>query len=151
MIPTMQLTTTLPGRPGRVGAASASPADPDPAEVVGRMLVHYLRRDYERCLGAFASDVELVTQLERFHGPRGVVAEARRWDEIWDDHYFEVESLTQTGDQVLLLYRQTGRAKTSGIDTEERAGWIYTLCDGLIVRVQMFGDRESALTALARR
>jgi ketosteroid isomerase-like protein len=115
------------------------------------MLVHYLRRDYERCLGAFAPDVELVTQLERFHGPRGVVAEARRWDEIWDDHAFEVESLTQLGDQVLLLYRQTGRAKASGIEAEERAGWIYTLRHGRIAQVQMFGDRQSALTALARR
>jgi ketosteroid isomerase-like protein len=150
MNPTMQLTTTLPGRPG-VGAASASLADSDPVEVVGQMLVHYLRREYEQCLGAFASDVELVTQLECFYGPRGVVAEAIRWDEIWDDHHFEVESLTQMGDQVLLLYRQTGRAKASGIVAEERAGWIYTLCHGRIVRVQMFGDRESALTALARR
>jgi ketosteroid isomerase-like protein len=115
------------------------------------MLVDYLRRDYERCLSAFASDVELVTQLECFHGPRGVVAEARRWDEIWEDHHFEVESLTQMGHQVLLLYRQTGRAKTSGVEAEERAGWIYTLRHGRIVRVQMFGDRESALAALARR
>ena len=34
------------------------------------MLDHYLRRDYEGSLFAFADDVELVTQLERFHGPQ---------------------------------------------------------------------------------
>jgi ketosteroid isomerase-like protein len=116
-------------------------------EVVREMLEDYLRGDYEAALPAFARDVEVVTSLERFHGPAGVVKEARRWNEMWSDHQFEVEDLVAAGGQVVLLYHQVAKAKESGIEVEERAGWVYTLRGGKIARVEMFQDRETALRA----
>jgi ketosteroid isomerase-like protein len=116
-------------------------------EVVREMLADYLRGDYDAALPAFAEDVEVVTALEHFHGPAGVVSEARRWEEIWSDYRFDVEDLIGAGDKVVLLYHQVGRAKESGIDVEERAGWVYTLREGKITRVEMFQDRETALRA----
>jgi ketosteroid isomerase-like protein len=116
-------------------------------EVVREMLADYLRGDYEAALPAFAHDVEVVTALERFHGPAGVVTEAERWEEIWSDYRFEAEDLIEAGDKIVLLYRQVGRAKGSGIEVEERAAWIYTLREGKIARVEMFQDRETALRA----
>ena len=117
------------------------------AEVVREMLADYLRGDYEAALPVFAPDVEVVTALERFHGRAGVVTEAERWEEIWSDYRFEVEDLIEAGDKVVLLYRQVGIAKGSGIEVEERAAWIYTLREGEIARVEMFQDRETALRA----
>ena len=116
-------------------------------EVVREMLEDYLRGDYEAALPAFAHDVEVVTSLERFHGPAGVVKEAKRWDEMWSDYRFEVEGLVDAGDRVVLLYHQVGKAKESGVEVSERAGWVYTLREGKITRVEMFQDREAALRA----
>jgi ketosteroid isomerase-like protein len=119
----------------------------DNVKVVREMLEDYLRGDYEAALPAFAQDVEVVTSLERFHGPAGVVEEAKRWEEMWSDWRFEVDDLVDAGGQVVLLYYQVGTAKGSGVEVEERAGWVYTLREGKIARVEMFQDRETALRA----
>ena len=116
-------------------------------DVVREMLEDYLRGDYEAALPAFADDVEVVTSLERFHGLAGVVEEAKRWEEMWSDYRFAVEDLVDSGDRVVLLYHQVGKAKESGVEVEERAAWVYTLHNGKIARVEMFQDREAALRA----
>jgi ketosteroid isomerase-like protein len=116
-------------------------------DIVREMLEDYLRGDYEAAVPAFAHDVEVITALERFHGPAGVVEEAKRWEEMWSEYSFEVEKLVDSGDKVVLLYHQVGKAKGSGVEVEERAGWVYTLREGRIARVEMFQDRESALGA----
>ena len=116
-------------------------------EVVREMLDHYLRGDYDAALPAFAHDVEVVTSLERFRGRAGVVEEARRWEEMWSDYRFAVEDLVDSGDRVVLLYHQVGKAKGSGVEVEERAAWVYTVHNGKIARVEMFQDRAAALRA----
>jgi ketosteroid isomerase-like protein len=116
-------------------------------EVVRDMLEDYVRGDYEAALPVFSRAVEVLTSLERFHGLTGVVEEAKRWEEMWSDYRFEVHALVDAGDKVVLLYRQVGKAKESGVEVEERAGWVYTLREGKIARVEMFQDRETALRA----
>ena len=115
--------------------------------IVEESLEHYLRGDYAAALAAFSEDVELVTELERFRGHEGVVEEATRWEETWDAYRFDVEELVDAGDKVVLLYRQYGRGRGSGVDVEECAGWVYTLSDGKIVRVEMLPDQATALRA----
>jgi ketosteroid isomerase-like protein len=116
-------------------------------EIVREMLADYIRGNYEAAVPAFAQDVEVVTSLERFHGHSGVVEEAQRWEEMWLDYRFEVKDLIAAGDKVVLLYYQVGKSKESGVEVEERAGWVYTLREGKIVRVEMFQDLETALLA----
>ena len=119
----------------------------DNVEVVREMLEDYLRGDYEAALPAFADDVVVVTSLERYHGQAGVVEEAQRWEGMWNDYRFEVENLVDAGNKVILLYHQSGRSKTSGVELVERAGWVYSLREGKIARVEMFQDRELAFRA----
>jgi len=119
----------------------------DNVEVVREMLEDYLRGDYEAALPAFADDVVVVTSLERYHGQAGVVEEAQRWEGMWNDYRFEVEDLVDAGDKIILLYHQSGRSKTSGVELVERAGWVYSLREGKIARVEMFQDRELAFRA----
>jgi ketosteroid isomerase-like protein len=130
----------VPGE--RVGAARKTNL-----EIVREMLADYIPGNYEAAVPAFAQDVEVVTSLERFHGHSGVVEEAQRWEEMWLDYRFEVKDLIAAGDKVVLLYYQVGKSKESGVEVEERAGWVYTLREGKIVRVEMFQDRETALLA----
>lgn len=119
----------------------------DNVEVVREMLENYLRGDYAAALPVFADDVEVVTSIERYHGLAGVVEEAQRWEGMWNDYRFEVDDLVDAGDKVVLLYHQSGTSKTSGVVLEERAGWVYTLREGKIARVEMFQDRSSAFRA----
>ncbi len=130
-----------------VSKENAEAAPEANVDLVRRMLDDYLRGDYEAALPAFAPDVEVVTSLERFHGPAGVVVEAKRWEEIWSDYRFEVEDIIDSGDKVVLLYFQVGKAKGSGVEVEERAAWVYTLREGKIALVEMFQDRATALRA----
>jgi ketosteroid isomerase-like protein len=119
-------------------------------EVVRAMLECYLRGDYEAALPAFADDVVVITSLEQYHGREGVVEEALRWEGMWNDYCFQVEDLVDAGDKVVLLYHQSGKSKTGDVRLEERAGWVYTLRDGKIARVEMFQDRQLALRAASR-
>jgi ketosteroid isomerase-like protein len=131
--------------------AQLAQAQSQNVEVVREMLDDYLRGDYEAALPAFAHDVEVITSLERFHGPAGVVREAKRWEEMWSYLRFEIEALIEAGDRVVLLYHQVGKARESGIEVAEHAGWVYTLRDGKIARVEMFQDCETALRAVGAR
>jgi ketosteroid isomerase-like protein len=119
----------------------------DNVAIVEESLRHYLRGDYDAALIVFAEDVELITALERFQGHRGVIEEAERWEETWEEYRFDVEELVDAGDKVVMLYRQVARAKVSGIEVGEVAGWVYTLREGKIVRLEMFPDQASALRA----
>lgn len=49
--------------------------------------------------------------------------------------------------KVVLLYRQVGRGRWSGVEVEERAGWVYTLREGKVIRLEMLPDQATALRA----
>lgn len=58
-------------------------------EVVREMLADYLHGDYEAALPASRrTSKSLPHWMEHFHGPAGVVSEAKRWEEIWSDYRF---------------------------------------------------------------
>lgn len=57
------------------------------------------------------------------------------------DCRFAVEDILDSGDRVVLLYHQAGKAKETGVEVEERAAWVYTVHNGKIARVEMFQER----------
>jgi ketosteroid isomerase-like protein len=54
-------------------------------------------------------------------------------------------------DRVLVLERQIGRGKTSGVVVEHEHGWLFTLRDGKIVRWLGYWDRAEAIEAAGLR
>src|SRR2546430_12858602 len=82
---------------------------------------------------------------------RGMEA-ARRymedWFEMFDDFATVPEELLDAGEgRVVAVLHVSGRAKLSGITTELRYAAVYTVCEGKIVRVREYGDRQEALDA----
>src|SRR5438309_511535 len=59
-----------------------------------------------------------------------------------------LDELVDHGDQVIARHRQRGLGASSGAAAELEQGLIYTLRDGLIVRVEIYGDPEKALEAV---
>jgi ketosteroid isomerase-like protein len=62
-----------------------------------------------------------------------------------------VDQLVDHGDQVIAISRQRGRGASSGVAAELEQGLIFTLRDGEVVRVEIYGDPEKALEATGLR
>jgi len=86
---------------------------------------------------------------------RGVEGMAESWREFlrnWQHARAEVEELRELdGERVLMLFRQQGRGRTSGLevaDTGSRAANLFHLRDGRVTRVVLYLDRERAFADL---
>jgi hypothetical protein len=62
-------------------------------------------------------------------------------------------AIAAAGDPDVVEVRMTGKGRTSGIEIDQRMGWLYTLRDqdGKVARVQMFPSKHQALKAAGLR
>lgn len=68
--------------------------------------------------------------------------------ESWDRFEQEIEEV-QTGDGCVLLFiRLTARGRGSGVDVQSRYAHLWTMKEGVGVRVDAYYDRDQALAAL---
>ena len=83
-----------------------------------------------------------------YRGHDGVRASWERWLENFDEYGFEVESMSDHGDRVLVTGVEHGRGRASGAEVSAR---VYVLCTfraGKILRYQEFYEEQDALAAL---
>jgi ketosteroid isomerase-like protein len=120
-------------------------------EIVRRHLEAYLRGDNELALSAYHPEVEFDASIrpdgQVFRGRDGVAEAMRTWTGAFEDWKMEVQEIVDAGDRVLLVDRQTGRGKGSGVEVDERTYSVFTLRDGQIVHAKFFLDRGQALEA----
>jgi ketosteroid isomerase-like protein len=120
----------------------------DKEAIVRRMLDDYLRGDFERALSAFAEDVEWRDQFGIYHGHDGVAQSVSKWAGTWDEFRMEVAEVLDAGGQdVLVILRQSGRGRGSGVPVEGDMAWMYSLRGGEIVNVRLLADSDAALKA----
>ncbi len=111
--------------------------------------------------GDFREDLiapEFVWDMSMFHGwPEQTiyegVEEARRfireWTEPFDDWRMEVEAIHDAGeDRVLVILRQHGRSRSTGVPVDMVLGQVYTIRDGIQTRMEMYSDPAEAMKAL---
>jgi ketosteroid isomerase-like protein len=85
-----------------------------------------------------------------YHGEAGFMEFFADWTDAYDDWTQEVEELIDAGDrQVVATTRQRGRLRGSDASVDLRAAFLYTVADGLLVRVDVYGSAEEALRAAA--
>ena len=60
------------------------------------------------------------------------------------------EEFVDRGDRVVVTVRLQGRGRGSGVEVDARFYDVYTLRDGLIVRMDQFTERTQALEAVGR-
>jgi ketosteroid isomerase-like protein len=87
-------------------------------------------------------------EQQLYQGPDGARAFLRDWLGAFDDWQLELESVHDAGDKVVLILRQRGRAKTTGMPLDMHFAQVFTVRDGLSSRMQMYSDPVEALAAV---
>jgi len=83
-----------------------------------------------------------------YRGVDAVRGYLRNFTENFDEFVFQAEDIIGVDeDRVLVPLRVITRGKGSGAAVEIAAGWIFTMRDGLVIKVEAFLDRAEALEA----
>ena len=124
-------------------------------EIVRRHMQAYLSGDNDAALAAYDPEVEFDATLrpegQVYRGREGVAEAMRTWTGAWEGWKVDIEEIIDAGEHVLLVVRESGRGKGSGIKIDQRVFGVFTLRDGKIVRWKGFIDRDQALQAVGLR
>ena len=119
--------------------------------IVRRINDAYLKGDFETALSLIDPEVEFDLSMRPdgkvYRGHEGVIEGLRTWTGTWEAYRFEIEELIDAGEQVVAVDRQWGRGKGSGMPLEHSFSAVYTLRNGMVVRMVWFTNREDALEA----
>ena len=113
-------------------------------EVVRDQFAAVNERDFPRAMSLYAEDVVLVVDpgfLEggTYEGREAVGNWFGDWFRTFEPGYrFEIEETRDLGDVVYLDASHGGRGRTSGIPVEGRMGYLYTVRDGKVARVELY-------------
>ena len=72
----------------------------------------------------------------------------RRVTEVWPDVRFEIERYIDAGEDVVVIAKQFGRGSSSGVETQSRMGYVWTVAEGKAIRFRWFNDVAEALQAV---
>jgi ketosteroid isomerase-like protein len=113
------------------------------------------RSDVEGILRLQAEDVEWRGPLPfpdlsgTHHGHDGVRAYAKRIHDAWEEFSVIPERFLDLGDRVLVLTRERGRGRRSGIEVHSQpTAHLWTLRNGVVVSFEVFWEREEGLQAV---
>lgn len=71
----------------------------------------------------------------------------RTWLEPWENWWYEIGNFAEIGDCIVLDLHIKARGRGSGVPAEVTLSQVWTVRDGKIVRLAIFGSRAEALAA----
>jgi ketosteroid isomerase-like protein len=81
-------------------------------------------------------------------GKEALRASIADWIDTFEEFLFEpLELIDAGGDTVVAMERFGGRAKRSGVETDQTCAVVFVIRDGRIVRCHEYASREEALEA----
>jgi ketosteroid isomerase-like protein len=126
-------------------------------EIVRRAYEAFNIDDPEAAIALLDPDVEWTLpahfpDAETWHGRDRVVEGLRSMASSFDSLNLEVHELIDAGDRVVALVHIQGRAAVTGLDLSGMGvdGHIWTLRDGRVVAVRMYGGTGDALAEIGR-
>jgi ketosteroid isomerase-like protein len=82
------------------------------------------------------------------HGKNAMRAYVQDWIDLFDDFRIEPVELIDAGEnRVVAVLRFGGRAKLSGVETDQIMGAVFHIRDGKIARGREYSTRDEALEA----
>jgi len=86
-----------------------------------------------------------------YHGHQGMERFFRDWLGTWEDYGIATREYIDAGDAVVIVFRQSGTGRTSGVRTERDFFGVYDLKESKVVRFRQYESREEALEAAGLR
>ena len=108
------------------------------------------RGDLTTALSCYSEDVRWFNrppEVGPYQGREGVMKAIASFVEQFDDYWFDAEEIVEAGDNVVLLWRQGGKGRSSQAPIEEDGATVFTLAAGHICRAEVHSDRAAALEA----
>jgi uncharacterized protein len=122
-------------------------------EIVKQFTSLFAAGDRDRWRDYFDPDVIWDTSASKmpaagtYHGHQGVERFFREWLGAWGDYEVEAREYVDAGDSVVIVFRQSGTGRGSGVRTERDFFAVYDLSDSKVVRYRQYESREEALEA----
>lgn len=82
-----------------------------------------------------------------FHGHEGVERFFRDWLGTWRDFDVEFHEFLDGGDSVVVVFRQRGTGRGSGVQIERDFFAVYDITRAKVVRYRLYESRAEALSA----
>jgi len=123
-------------------------------EIVRRGFEAYNARDFPQLANLMTPD--FVWDMSRVDAPTSAryagLPELRGFVETWSESFASedvvAEEVYDAGDQVVVIVRQAGRGRASGIEIEQRFAMVWSVHDGRASRMDMYRTPEEALKAV---
>jgi ketosteroid isomerase-like protein len=71
----------------------------------------------------------------------------RGWLESFEEFRVEPERVAERGDELVVIVRQSGIGRSSGLHVETRLAHVWTVADGKAVRWEAIADPDAALAS----
>ena len=141
--------------PGRALSNTGGAMDVDDAEIVRGAYDALNRGDVAGALAALDADAEwyespALPETGSYHGRSAIQSFLQQFLQSWERFHQEPEEVVSAGDKLGVFIHLTATGKGSGAPVDARYAHVWTMRDGVGVRVDAFYDREAALAAIGR-
>jgi ketosteroid isomerase-like protein len=120
-------------------------------EIVRGAFEAYNRGDIAAVLEAVDPNIVIVQPLElggtTQHGHAGVIEALGMWPEEWDEYETDLVETIDAGEHVVVIARQRGRSRATGMELDARFSFLMTLRDEKIAGWRLFAHEHDALEA----
>jgi uncharacterized protein len=65
--------------------------------------------------------------------------------DAWESYHIDAERIEEAGDRVVAIVREVGRGRASGVEIDGRWGYLITVKNGEMVRIEAYRDAGQAL------
>ena len=127
-------------------------------EIVRRYYEAYAQGGFDRLMEYWSDDLDHRAARDGVDDPgpiRGKNAMRKHigdWIDTFDEFWFEAVELIDAGEEtVVAVERFGGRAKLSGVETDQTSGVVLTIREGKIARCREYATRAEALEAAGLR
>jgi ketosteroid isomerase-like protein len=122
-------------------------------EIVQGFLDAYNRCDLKEAFAYLHPDIDVLGyEGRRERGHESAVAGFMGWREQWESFTSNLDEFIDLGDnRAVLIVRNRGRGRRSGVEIDEQAGEIWGFRDGKISSLELFNTPEDALEAAGLR
>ena len=119
-------------------------------KIIRRGFEHWMSTGEIRAHADFVWDVSNLGWPDQqiYLGVEGARQFLAEWADAWDDWELEAEDYLDAGAQVVVILRQRGRSKATGIPVDMRFAQVWTYRDGQATGMQMYASVEEALEAV---